>query len=256
MRGVAGGVILGVPLIYTRETWLHGSSVSPLIILLGLAIAFAANVALCYFIGFRPGRTHRPVEDAIVGMGLSILLSAVLLGLLARFDGGTSFENALGIIALTAMPVSLGFAVGSALAPAEGGEGSGRNTGGVADLAIAAAGALVFALNIAPTAEPVLLAAELGEVQLALLVVASLVLPYAIVFFAEFGGRDQRVAHDGATQGPLIETILAYAVALGISAALLVLFGRIDAIDGTALAQVVVLAFPASIGSALGRLIV
>ncbi len=88
MRGVAGGVILGVPLLYTQETWLHGGSVSPLVILGGVIAAFGVNVALSYFVGFRPGRTHRPIEDAVVGMGISVVLSALLLALLDRIGSG------------------------------------------------------------------------------------------------------------------------------------------------------------------------
>jgi uncharacterized membrane protein len=149
MRGVAGGAILGVPLLYTQETWLHGRSVSPAVILAGLVIAFGANMALSYFVGFRPGRTHRPIEDAIVGMGLSVLLSALLLLLLDRVGGQTSPENMVGITALTAIPVSLGFSVGVALAPREGAEKAREIRGGGGDLLIAAGGALVFALNIA-----------------------------------------------------------------------------------------------------------
>jgi putative integral membrane protein (TIGR02587 family) len=256
MRGVAGGVILGVPLIYTQEVWLHGRSVAPMLIVAGLVSVFAMNIALSYYVGFRPGRTHRPIEDAVVGMGLSVLLSALLLVLLDRVGSQTSPQNALGVTALGAIPVSIGFAVGSALAPVRGGEKASAIPSGAGDLLVAGAGALVFALNIAPTEEPVVLAAELGGVRLGLLVVASLVLPYLIVFYAEFGGRDRRIASDGATQGPLIETILAYAVAVGVSVAMLVLFGRVDALRGATFAQVVTLAFPASIGAALGRLLV
>ena len=58
-----------MPLLCTQETWLHGRSVSPVVILAGVIVAFAANVVLSYFVGFRPGRTHRPTEDAVVGMG-------------------------------------------------------------------------------------------------------------------------------------------------------------------------------------------
>jgi putative integral membrane protein (TIGR02587 family) len=223
MRGVAGGAILGVPLLYTQETWLHGRTVSPLLILAGLSATFAVNVALSHFVGFRPGRTHRPTEDAVVGMGLSVLVAVLLLVLLERVGSGMSFENVVGVTALTAIPVSLGFAVGSALAPKGGGEKAEEIPGGGGDLLAAAAGALVFALNIAPTEEPILLAAELDGVRLSLLVVASLVLPYLMVFYAEFGGREQRVASDGATQGPLTETLLAYAVAFAVSAAMLAL---------------------------------
>lgn len=256
MRGVAGGVILGVPLLYTQETWLHGRSVAPVVILVGVIATFGVNVALSYFVGFRPGRTHRPIEDAVVGMGISIVLSAMLLILLDRIGSGTLLENALGVTALTSIPVSIGFSVGAALAPPEGAEASEEFEGWRGDLLIAAGGALVFALNIAPTAEPVTLAAELDGVHLSLLVVASLVLSYLMVFYAEFGGRDRRIASDGATQGPVTETLLAYAVALAVSAAMLAMFGRVDAVNQAAFARVVILAFPASIGAALGRMLI
>jgi putative integral membrane protein (TIGR02587 family) len=256
MRGVAGGALLGVPLLYTQETWLHGRSISPVIILAGLVATFAINVALSYYVGFRPGRTHRPTEDAVVGMGLSVLLSVLLLLLLDRVGQETSPENVLGVAALTAIPVSIGFSIGVALAPRSGAEKSEQIPGGGGDLLVAAAGALVFALNIAPTEEPVLLAGELDGVRLGLLVVASLVLPYLMVFYAEFGGREHRVASDGATQGPVTETLLAYAVAFVVSAAMLAMFGRVDELNGAATARVVTLAFPASIGAALGRMLI
>jgi len=35
------------------------------VILAGVIAAFAVNMALSYFVGFRPGRTHRPTEDAV-----------------------------------------------------------------------------------------------------------------------------------------------------------------------------------------------
>jgi len=256
MRGVAGGVLLGVPLLYTQETWLHGRSISPVIILGGLLGTFAINVALSYYVGFRPGRTHRPIEDALVGMGLSVLLSVLLLLLLDRVGQETDLENVLGVAALTAIPVSIGFSIGVALAPRSGAEKSEEIPSGGGDLLVAAGGALVFALNIAPTEEPILLAAELDGVRLGLLVVASLVLPYLMVFFAEFGGRDRRVASDGATQGPLTETLLAYFVAVVVSALMLAMFGRMDELNGAATAYVVTLAFPASIGAALGRMLI
>ncbi len=256
MRGIAGGVLLGVPLLYTQETWLHGRSISPVIILAGLLGTFVINVALSYYVGFRPGRTHRPIEDALVGMGLSVLLSALLLLLLDRVGQETALENVLGVVALTAIPVSIGFSIGVALAPRSGAERSEEIPSGGGDLLVAAGGALVFALNIAPTEEPVLLAAELDGIRLGLLVVASLVVPYLMVFFAEFGGRDRRVASDGATQGPLTETLLAYAVAFVVCAAMLAMFGRVDELNGAATARVVTLAFPASIGAALGRMLI
>jgi putative integral membrane protein (TIGR02587 family) len=255
MRGVAGGTLLGVPLLYTQEVWLHGVRLSSRLILFTLVVTFCLDVALSYFIGFRTGRTHRPFEDAVQGFGLSAILAALLLLLIGRIDVRTDLENTLGIVALTSVPVSLGFAIGAALAPPGGGAKVQEIRGGAGDLLLAAGGAVIFALNIAPTEEPILLAAQMGWVRLGLVVGASLVLPYLIVFYAEFGGRDQRAATDGATQGPAVETLLAYAVAFGASALMLAMFGRIDSLNGAALAGVVTLAFPTSLGAALGRVL-
>lgn len=256
MRGVAGGVLLGVPLLYTQEVWDLGETLEPLVVLGLLGVAFGASIALSYFVGFRAGRTHRPIEDALAGFGMSIVLAGGLLLLLGRFRSGMPAGSLVGILALTSIPVGIGFAIGNALAPRKGGEGARGMTGAAGDLLAAAAGAIVLALNIAPTEEPIRLAQELGWARLSLLVGVSLLLPYLIVFEAEFGGRETRHAQDGATQHPSTETALAYLIAFLLSAMLLWSFGRLDAIDGPNLSAVVVLSFPASLGAALGRMLV
>jgi putative integral membrane protein (TIGR02587 family) len=256
MRGVAGGALLGVPLLYTQEVWDHGATLNPLVVLGMLAVALGVSVALSFYVGFRPGRTSRPFEDAVVGLGLSIVIAFLLLLLLHRIRLDMPLENLLGIVALTTVPIGIGFAIGSALAPQSGAEGSEQMHGGEGDLLAAAGGAIVLALNIAPTEEPIRLAQELDWIRLALLVGMSLLLPYLIVFEAEFGGKHKRRAHGGAAQHPSTETLLAYLVAFVLSAALLLTFGRIDGVNGSMLASVVVLAFPASLGAALGRMLV
>ena len=55
MRGVAGGVILGLPLVYTQETWLHGRAVHPLVIL----AALLATLGIADEVGLDdPARRH------------------------------------------------------------------------------------------------------------------------------------------------------------------------------------------------------
>jgi putative integral membrane protein (TIGR02587 family) len=256
MRGIAGAVLLGVPLLYTQEIWSHGQTLSPLLILAMLAVSFGVQVELARHIGFRPGREGRSVEEALIGTGLSVILATVLLFLLDRIQVGAPGANTFGKIGLVTIPLGLGFAVGSALAPREGGEGAKEMTGPAADFLAAAAGVIVLALNIAPTEEPIRIAQELDWIRLGLLVVASIVLPYLIVFEAEFSGKGRRRAADGATQRPLTETLLAYMIAFAGSAILLACFGRIHSVDGSALASVVTLAFPGSLGAALGRMLV
>jgi putative integral membrane protein (TIGR02587 family) len=256
MRGVAGAVILGLPLVYTQEVWLHGATLSPFVILGLLVVSFGLNLALSRFVGFERGRTYRPLEDALVGFGCSFVLAAALLFLLDRVNLSMPFSNVLGIIALSSIPTSLGFALGNALAPIGGGEGADQMKGSAGELLAAGAGAVVLSLNIAPTEEPILLAYQLDPVRLVLIVLVSISLSFLIVFHAEFGGVHGRKQTPGVIQSPAVETLLAYLVAFVVAGMLLVAFGELDAVNGTSLAEVVVLAFPASMGSALGRLLV
>lgn len=256
MRGVAGAVILGLPLVYTQEVWLHGSTLRPHIILGLLAISFGLNLALSKFVGFERGRTQRPLEDALVGFGCSFLLAAALLFLLERIEPSMAMENILGIIALTSIPTSLGFALGNALAPVGGGEGAEKMKGSSGTLLAAGAGAVVLSLNIAPTEEPILLAYQLDPIRLIGIVVVSLGLSLLIVFHADFGGAQSRARTSGALQSPAVETLLAYLVAFFLAGLLLAAFGELNGLSGTSLAEVVVLSFPASMGAALGRLLV
>ncbi len=112
MRGVAGGAILGVPLLYTQETWLHGRSVSSLLILAGVVATFAVNVALSYFVGFRPGGPTDRRRTPWWGWDSPSYSPSLLLLLLDRVGTETSWENVLGVAALTAIPVSIGFSIG------------------------------------------------------------------------------------------------------------------------------------------------
>jgi putative integral membrane protein (TIGR02587 family) len=256
MRGVSGAVILGLPLVYTEEVWVHGARLPSLWILALLFVSFGLNLALSNYVGFERGRTYRPFEDAIVGFGCSFLLAGALLYLLQRIDFEMPAANAIGIIALTSIPTSLGFALGNGLAPEGGGEGGSDMDGHGGELLAAGAGAVVLSLNIAPTEEPILLAYELDAARLLAIVSVSLMLSFLIVFYAEFGGRERRARSTGPIQSPLVETLLAYLVAFVVSALLLAAFGEADAINGTTLSEIVILAFPASMGAALGRLVV
>lgn len=256
MRGVSGAVILGLPLVYTQEVWFHGATLRPPVVLGLLVVTFGLNVALSHYVGFERGRTHRALEDAVVGFGCSFVLAAGLLFLLDRIDTSMAGQNAIGIVALSSIPASLGFALGNALAPVGGGEGADEMQGHAGELLAAAAGALVLSLNIAPTEEPILLAYQLDLVRLVALIAVSLGLSFLIVFYAEFGGRQRRAESVGAVQSPAVETSLAYLVAFVVAGLLLAAFGEVDGPDGASLSEVIVLSFPASMGAALGRLLV
>jgi putative integral membrane protein (TIGR02587 family) len=83
---------------------------------------------------------------------------------------------------------------------------------------------------------------------------ASLLISYTVVFIAGFSGQDRRRQHHGLFQGPVTETLVTYLVALAVAAALLWLFQRdLTPLDDL-LARAIVLGLPAAVGGAVGRL--
>jgi putative integral membrane protein (TIGR02587 family) len=126
----------------------------------------------------------------------------------------------------------------------------------VADLGATLLGAAFVALSIAPTDEVPMITAALSPTWLLVLMAASLLSSYGIVFVADFGNQEGRHTQLGAFQHPITETVVSYLAALCVAGALLWLFQRGVDPPSDLLARTIVLGFPASIGGAAGRLAV
>ena len=269
LRGLAGGFLVGIPLIYTMETWWIGETVSMPRALVFVAVAYALNLAFVTATGFRgraPGSRH-PLTEALEATGLAAIVAAVTLALLNQIRPDSPLDVVVGRIAVDLLPISLGFSVAHLiLAPREtrlgDDDGDGDPDGErrlpalVLDMGAAFAGALLLCIAIAPTEEVPMLATEIPVLYLPLVILFSLGLTYAIVFEAEFKGRDRRRGTPGPFQRPATETVLAYLTALLVCAGVLVLYRQIEVGQDwfVAYAQVVVLGLPAAIGAAAGRL--
>jgi putative integral membrane protein (TIGR02587 family) len=179
----------------------------------------------------------------------------------------------IGRVILAAMPISLGIAIANHLisrsasrTESDGDEGVEAVAGGaqttqhqtLLELGATAAGALFFSLNIAPTDEVGVLANELPALYLPAVILASLLVTYAIVFVADFGDQNRRQTSHGVLQHPPTETVAAYLISLLVGAGALWMFGQIG--PGTdwylMYAKVIALGLPAAIGGAAGRLAV
>ena len=189
VRAAGGGLVVGLPLLFTMEVWWHGFALPWWKILLLLGIGFGIVVGYSSIAGFRRERTATElVLDSVVALGLGVVIAAVALVLLGQIDGSTSVREAAGKIALESIPIAFG---ASLAATQLGGEASDEDDGTnpLERLLVAAGGALIFALNIAPTEEPMMLGIEAPFWLLALVVAVSIVVTYAWIFFADFGGR-------------------------------------------------------------------
>lgn len=263
LTAVAGGLLVGLPLLWTMEVWADGAILSPGKLLVLVAIGFAVVVGFNSLAGFRRDRTWLQLAvDSIEAFGMSAIVAALALAVLGRLDPALGPSTLVGRIAIETIPVAFGMSLAASVM----GQSS-RNAGGpsranvlgpLGRLLVAGAGALYFALNIAPTDEVRILAAESSPVQLLIAVAAGLGIGLAIVFYADFrGGLGPAPEGDGPLETPLGETVAAYVLALAVSLVLLWAFGSTNGANAHAIvAQTVLLGIVAAFGAAAGRLLV
>ncbi len=263
-RGIAGGLIFSLPLLFTMEVWFAGFTLHPTRLALYVVATFALLLAYNRFAGLRSDASWWECAiDSVEEMGLGLVLSAAILWLLGRLDLAEDWSVTLGKIVIEAMTVAIGVSVGTAqLGSGQDGEqesgmenDEAGNPSDLSQLAIAFCGAVLLAANVAPTEEVLVLAEENSSLRLFLIALISLLLGGYVLFFAEFRGARQ-FARSADTFHLGRGVISTYAIALAASASMLFFFGRFDGETASlCVAQTVVVALPASLGASAGRLL-
>jgi putative integral membrane protein (TIGR02587 family) len=275
LRGLASGILIGVPIVFTVDTWWIGEKSGPLDALAMLGVSYLLTLAAVHWIGFHRGRRHgwQYVFDALEALALAIIALVLVFGALGQLSDGQPSSVSLGRIAVALPPVSLGVAVANYLfARADLGAASDETDAAVPgggallqgwrltarELGAALAGALFVCLAIVPGDELNDIATEVPFRNLSLVIALSILMSYIIVFAADFSGEPRRRTTSGPLQHPMVETLSAYVVGLAAALVSLLLFGHVD--PDTAreliLAKTVLLGFPAAVGAAAGRLAV
>lgn len=277
LRGITGGLLFSLPLLYTMEVWWAGFISHPLRLLIYILATFTLLLGYNRYAGLR--RSASPIEvaiDSVEEMGLGLVIAAVVLWLLGQIRSEMTIEEIAGKIILEAMTVAIGVSIGTA--QLGGGEGQQKKdkgmkgeddctsstpvpllTGNDSDfggqLTLALCGAVLFGANVAPTEEIIMIAIESSPLRLLGLAVLSILLATMILFYSDFSGS-QRLSQDRGMKTVIFGAVITYAIALVASAAILWFFGRFD---GTAtiicLAQTVVLGVAATLGASAGRLL-
>jgi putative integral membrane protein (TIGR02587 family) len=262
-RGVAGGLLFSLPLLYTMEVWWAGFTSHPWRLAAYVAATFALLLGYNRLLGLRRDTCFSEVViDSVEEMGLGILVALLILWLLGRVTAGMPLEEAAGKVVIEAMTVAVGVSVGTAQLGA-GGVGDDKGVSGGASsaggfggqLVVTLCGAVLFAANVAPTEEIVMMAVEISAWRLLGLAALSLALGALILYYSEFAGSQRHVVF-GRHHDVLVGTVITYAVALAASAAILLFFGRFDGqAAATCVAQTVVLGVAATLGASAGRLL-
>ncbi len=265
-RGVAGGLLFSLPLLYTMEVWWAGFVAHPWRLALYVAATFLLLLGYNYYAGLRRDSGFSEVAiDSVEELGIGLLVAALVLWLLGQLTGEMPAGEVVGKTVIEAMTVAIGVSVGTSQlgggerdeedkgVGAAGGEDGSIHFGG--QVIVALCGAVLFAANVAPTEEIVLIAAEMSAWRLLGLAVFSLGIGALILYYSEFTGSERHVQFD-RHHDVLVGTIVTYAVALAASALILGFFGRFDGAGlFTCLAQTVVLGVAATLGASAGRLL-
>ena len=281
LRGAAGSFLFGIPLLYTVEVWAIGSSTNALRLLVVQAVTFVVVLLLTQIEGFRRSLSIKPIEtvlESIEALGIGIICAAIALLLLRRVTLETPLSEALGKLIFEGVPFSLGVTL--ARSTLERRRSQRRRTfdaesilsvnlrNSVKDSMSSALGntlieidatligAIVIAFSIAPTEEIAIIAAGMPSWWLLLVMAASLLISYIIVFASGFTDRTERTQR-GLLLSPITETLLAYVVVLMASALMLVFFQQLTGNNPWQewLSNVIVLGLPASVGGAAGRIL-
>ena len=272
-RGIAGGLLFSLPLLYTMEVWWAGFNSHPLRLFLYVIATYILLIGYNYFGGLRHDTGWADVLiDSVEELGLGLLLSAAMLLVLGRVTFDMPASEFIGKIIIEAMTVAIGVSVGTAqLGGGEDGDTGTGNEGAAAktraggatkdkihfggQVVIALCGAVLFAANVAPTEEVVLIASEISSWNLLGLALLSIALGALILFYSDFIGA-RRFAHTGGVIAVVIGTVITYSIALIASAGILWFFGRFDGMSLiVCLAETIVLGLAATLGASAGRLL-
>lgn len=260
-RGVAGGLLFSIPLLFTMEMWWTSFIASPFRLLVALGATFVLLLAYNRFAGMRRDANFgEVVVDSVEELGIGVVVAAFILLLLDRVGPELPLQENVSKIVLQAFVVAIGVSVGTAqLGEGEederGLEGS-PPEGFVAQGALAACGAVVIAANLAPTEEILLLASQATAWHFLGIFATSLTLVVLILVGSGMRGKKSPLVGIQGSLGHAASSSLTYSIALGMSALLLWFFGRFDGVAPVvALGQIIVLGLPAALGASAGRLL-
>jgi putative integral membrane protein (TIGR02587 family) len=259
-RGLAGGMLIGVPVLMTMEVWWEGFFVPAWRILLLYVFNFGVLLILQHYSGLHHRKTRAgQIRAAFVAYGLGITASAIILVLLHVIRGDSQLRDIAGKLLLESVPVS----IGSSVAMSEfGGDDEGdvaekrkEEVGFFGSLGMAIAGAAVFGFGLSAAEEPLMIGNQLDWPHAIALVLVSLMQVYLIVHAVGFRAKKNR------SKAPVsrisAQAVSTYAVAILVGVFYLWVFGTINEhLSLTAsVYSIVAMSFVTSFGAAAGEVI-
>lgn len=272
-RGIIGGLLFSLPMLYTMELWWAGFLSSPSRLLVYLLVGMFLLMVYNHYVGLRKdGSLYEGFMESLEEMGLGIMLTIFILYITGRIVPEMSISEISGKIIVEAVTVAIGISVGkSQLGRNEDDEDEeeeeDEENGSEAkksehyhlirSVNLALCGSILVASNVAPTEEIIQIALESDTFKVLIVALLSIAMGGAILYHINFKGAKEWVMEPDSNWDVLAGTVIMYAVALVSSAFMLWFFGRFEGLPlSQIIAQTVVLGFPAALGASAGRLLI
>lgn len=265
-RGLTGGLLFSLPMLYTMELWWAGFLSNPVQLLIYFLVGIGLLLIYNRFVGIRGNTTFFDrFLESLEEMGLAILLTAFILWITGRITILMSIKEISGKIVVEAVTVAIGISVGKSQL---GRDREGRNEENeenkfsmrhdlIKAIGISLCGALLIASNIAPTDEVIVIALEAKSYQLLIIAILSIVIGGLVLYHLNFTGTKNLIVKEKNHRKAIAGTIIMYAISLISSAFMLWFFGRFENVSLYGMiAETVVLGFPAALGASAGRLLI
>lgn len=267
-RGIVGGILFSLPLLYTMEVWEVVFQTSAAEYLLYMLFTFVLLIGYNHYAGIRKDHTWKEVViDSIEEMGLGLMISFTLLLLLRKVNfAEMSVTEIIGRTVIEGMTIAIGVSVGTAQLGSNGEQDKnhkGHNAsapsnpalGRLGRSSIAFFGAFLIVSNIAPTEEIVILGLLVTPLYTVLLILLSLAISAVILFYSNFKGSIS-LGQKGRLYNIIFDLSLSYVLSLVASAFILWFWGRFDDSSfKTILSLTIIAGVPASLGASAGRLL-
>jgi putative integral membrane protein (TIGR02587 family) len=274
---ITGGAIVGMPLLFTMEMWLHGMLLGPAQQLAMLFGTLVVNLLFSIVSGFRHEYgVKSALLESVSAVGIGLVFSALVLWLVGEIGPADAWGEITGKVLFQTSAVSIGVSVADAHVRGKRRAGDDEEKGGneseskprpareqleswqlrqdVRDITATLIGAVVYSINIGPTEEVILIAGRLTPWQLAAVMLASLGLCYVILYAS--GIKDHPVHIPSLVQSPPAETVITYAASLAVAMTLLGVLGEPESVGSVRdlAASTIVLGLPTAVGGAAGRI--
>lgn len=257
-RGIAGGLIFSMPLLYTMELWHIGHRVEPMRLFTAAMATFIVLLGYNRYAGLRSDASRiEIIIDSVEELGIGLVLSAIILWLMGLIGNQQPLESQIERLVVEALLAAIGVSVGTAQLNNDD-QDSGLDNDKDQDstlgsnLTLSVCGALLLATAIAPTDEIPQIAATSSAPRLIAMLGLCILLAFIILRYDE----QSEATTTSTKENTLAAALVTVSVALLVSAALLWFFKRFDAQPlHVCLTQTIVLCLPSSLGAAAGRLL-